>query len=333
MAAFAVAIVLGDFIAPYDHTRQTRQSPAAPPSKIRFVDHKGQFNFRPFIYRPVLADPLTRTYREDTSTKYPVHFLVEGEPYRLFGAAAAHTHLFGVKSDDPDIRIHLLGTDDLGRDRLSRLIHAIRFSLIVAPLGGLLAWLLGVAIGLISGYAGRRADTVLMGIADTMLAMPALILILAARAAFPLELPPLRAASLLIVIFSIAGWAEIARVTRSLVLALREREYVLAARSIGLTDLRIMVRHILPNALPTIIRQGFVMLPNFLLAEVALSFLGVGVQEPAASLGNMLAAAADINRLQRAPLLILAPGIVITLFVLSVRIIGERADRNSQVTF
>lgn len=332
LAGFALLVLFGDFLAPYDHTEQVRQFPAAPPSRIRFVDADGHFHFRPFIYRSELADPLTRTYREDPSKMIKVHFLVEGEAYHLLGLIPSRTHLFGA-ADDANDRIHLLGTDDLGRDRFSRLIQATRFSLIVSPIGALLAWLIGLAVGLVSGYTSNKVDSTLMGIADTMLALPTLILILAARAAFPLELPPFRAAALLILIFAVTGWAEIARITRSLVRAISEREFVLAARSIGLTDLRIMIRHILPNTLPTIVRQGLVTLPYFLLAEVALSFLGIGVQEPAASLGNMLTAAADINRLQREPFLVLAPGIVIALFVLAVRLIGEKTDRGPKVTF
>jgi peptide/nickel transport system permease protein len=166
-----------------------------------------------------------------------------------------------------------------------------------------------------------------MGVADTMLALPTLVLILAARAAFPLELPPIRAAMLLVLIFAAVGWAETARLTRGLVRSIKQREYILAARAIGLSEARIMLRHILPNAWPTILRQGLVTLPTFLLAEVALSFLGVGLQEPEPSLGTLLAAAADVNQLQRDPLIVLAPGIVITVFVLAIRIVGGPTER------
>lgn len=324
LALFAFVVLFGDFIAPYDHTTQLRASPSAPRTRI----HLGP---TPFIYRSSLADPLNRTYEEDASRTYQIVFLVEGEPYHLFGLIPARTHLFGV--GDPTVRVHLLGTDELGRDRFSRLIQAIKFSLIVCPLGALLAWLIGVAIGLMSGYSRNWIDTGLMGIADSMLALPALILILAARAAFPLELPPMRAATLLIVIFAVTGWAEIARLTRGLVRSLERREFVLAARAIGLSDPRIMIRHILPNALPTIARQGLVMLPYFLLAEVALSFLGVGLQDPAPSLGNLLAAASDINRLRSDPFLVLAPGFVIAVFVLAIRLVGGQADRGPKITF
>jgi peptide/nickel transport system permease protein len=196
---------------------------------------------------------------------------------------------------------------------------AIRFSLLVCPIGALVAALIGILVGMVSGYSHRTIDTILMGVADSMLALPTLILILAARAAFPLELPPVSAATLLLVIFALTGWAGMARLTRGLVRSLRQKEFVLAARSIGLTEARVLVRHILPNAAPVLITQFLIMLPYFLLSEAALSFLGVGLQEPAPSLGNMLAAAGDITQLTRQPFLLLSPAIAIFLFVLAIR--------------
>jgi len=327
LAMFGIVILFGDFIAPYDHTSQSRTDPSAPPSVIRFYDRDGEFHLRPFIYRQKLADPLSRTYEEDMSTPFPLTAFTPGDPYSFLGIFSAQTHLFGVEARDGAPRVYLLGTDELGRDRFSRLLRGIRFSLIVCPIGALLAWAIGISLGLISGSSGARTDAVLMGVADTMLALPTLVLILAARAAFPLELPPIRAAMLLVLIFAAVGWAETARLTRGLVRSIKQREYILAARAIGLSEARIMLRHILPNAWPTILRQGLVTLPTFLLAEVALSFLGVGLQEPEPSLGTLLAAAADVNQLQRDPLIVLAPGIVITVFVLAIRIVGGPTER------
>ena len=324
LALFATVVAFADLIAPYTPTSQSRQEISAPPSNIRFRDRDGNFQFRPFIYRRRLADPLMYRFEEVETEKFPVELFVTGEPYKLFGIFPAATHLFGVggaASDAP--RLYLLGTDALGRDRFSRLLFATRFSLLVCPLGAALACLIGIFIGLVSGYSHRLFDTLLMGTADTMLALPTLILILAARAAFPLELPPTTAATLLIVIFALTGWAEMARLTRGVVRALKEKEFVLAARSIGLTEFRVLFRHILPNAAPVLITQAVVILPYFLLAEVALSFLGVGLQEPAPSLGNMLAAASDITQLARQPFLLLTPAIVIFAFVLAVRLIAS----------
>ena len=319
LAIFGLIVLFAEFIAPYDPAFQTRTLPSAPQTLIHLRDRSGQLGLRPYIYRSELIDPIEGRFAEDNNAAYPIQLFVEGDQYTLLWLFPARTHLFGVSSGPDAPRIHLLGTDALGRDRFSRLMIATKFSLIVTPLGALLAFLIGVFIGLISGYSNRIVDTAIMGVSDTVLALPTLILILAARAAFPLDLPPLRAAMLLVMIFALTGWAEIARLTRGLVRSIKEREYILAARSIGLTEARILFRHILPNAAGPLLTQATIMLPYFLLSEVALSFLGVGVQEPQPSLGNMLAAAADISQLQRAPLLLLSPALVIFIFVFAVR--------------
>ena len=189
--------------------------------------------------------------------------------------------------------MQLLGTDSVGRDRFSRLLIASRFSLIVGPVGTLLASALGIFLGCLAGFGGRVFDAVLMRIADAMMALPALVLILAARAAFPLKLSPAHSGLLMIAIFGLIGWAEMARLTRGLVLSLRRREFVLAAESLGLSKARILFRHILPNAMRPLLVQVTLMLPFFLLTETALSFFGAGPQSPEASWGNMLTEAGD----------------------------------------
>jgi len=315
-------VVFAEFLAPYDPASQSRKEPNAPVTAIYFVDESGNFHLRPFIYSRKLVDPLTYRYEEVKDQQYPLSLFVHGDPYTIAGLYSANLHLFGVSESGPDTpRFNVLGTDQLGRDRFSRLVIATRFSLIVCLLGTLVASLLGIAIGFWSGYSGRMVDTALMGITDSVLALPALILVLAARAAFPLELPPARAAFLLITVFALVGWAEMARLSRGLVRSAREKDYILAAKAVGSSGPAILYRHIWPNVAPVLITQITIMLPYFLLAEVALSFLGVGLQEPAPSLGNMLAAANDLGQLQRAPLLLLSPAIVIFVFVLITRLL------------
>lgn len=333
ISLFYSAALFADFLAPYDYRSQSRRELLAPATTIRFRDEEGRWHSRPFIYARRVVDPLERRYEEDRSRRYRLSFFARGHNYRLFRLIPTNIHLFGLHDEVAEgaaPRIHLLGTDQLGRDRLSRLLVAARFSLVVGPLGTLLACLVGVVLGCVAGYSGRVVDSVLMRAADAMMSLPVLVLILAARAAFPLELPPSRAVLLLVTIFVAVGWAEMARLTRGLVVALREREFVLAARAIGLTRTRILFRHILPNAAAPLIVQATILLPAFLLAETSLSFLGVGLQEPEASWGNMLMAASDITLLSRQPLLILSPAFAIFLFVLAVRLLSDGLQKGKR---
>jgi peptide/nickel transport system permease protein len=322
---FYVVAIFADFLAPYDYRAQSRRELLAPSSAIHFYDEREGWHARPFIHARRIVDPLERRYAEDQGRAYPLAFFTRGYSYKLFGLLTTDRHLFGLRTEEragaPGV--HLLGTDELGRDRLSRLLVASRFSLVVGPVGTLLASALGILLGCVAGYAGHALDAVLMRAADALMALPALVLILAARAAFPLELPPSRAALLLITIFVAVGWAEMARLTRGLVMALRRRDFVLAATSIGLSQRRVLFRHILPNAARPLVVQVTLMLPAFLLTETSLSFLGVGLQEPEASWGNMLAAASDISLLREQPFLLIAPAFAIFVFVLGVRLLSD----------
>lgn len=329
VGCFYLVAIFADFLAPYDYREQSRRQPMAPPVAIHLRDAEGRLHLRPFIYARRLTDPLEQRYEELSTQAFPLSLFTRGSTYNLFGLFETNVHLFGVQDarerDAP--RVQLLGTDTLGRDRLSRLLKGTRFSLVVGPLGTLLAGLLGVLLGCIAGYSGRALDALLMRAADVMMALPVLVLILAVRAAFPLELPPSRAALLLVIIFVAVGWAEMARLTRGLVLALRRREFVLAAAALGLSKWRILFRHILPNAARPLLVQMTLMLPFFLLTETALSYLGVGLQEPESSWGNMLATASDMTLLRRSPFELLSPALAIFLFVLGVRLLGEGLKR------
>ncbi len=222
---FYLAALGADFLAPYDYRAQSRGEPLAPPTAIHWREAGGAWHARPFIHPRRLLDPLARTYAEDATRRSSLALLTHGDRYRLFGIIDTDLHLFGVTNEEMYAtakmpRLNLLGTDALGRDRLSQLLVAARFSLVVGLLGTLAAGALGVFIGCVAGYAGRSADALLMRAADAMLALPDLVLILAARAAFPPELPPLRAGGLLVGIFVAVGWAGVARLTRGLVLAM-----------------------------------------------------------------------------------------------------------------
>lgn len=326
LACFAFVAIFADALAPYDHTDQSRTLPNAPISTIAFSDEAGNFSFRPRVLAPKMTNALRQRYEADTSRSAKIELFTKGYNYHLFGFVPLDRHFFGTT--DNDIRLHLLGTDALGRDRLSRLLIAIRFSLIVCTIGAVLASLLGVVLGLVGGYAGKVLDTVIVGVADAVISLPAMIVILAARVAFPLELPPLTAAILLIGLFTFTGWAEMTRLTRGLVKRTRTLDYVTAARISGVSGTRILLRHISPNVARPLLTQATLILPAFLLAEATLSFLGVGLQEPEPSLGNMLAAASDLTQLREHAFVLLSPAIVIALFVLAVRLTNSGVNTN-----
>ena len=221
-------------------------------------------------------------------------------------------------------RINLLGTDSVGRDRFSRLLIAARFSLLVGPLGAILAGAIGVLIGVVAGSMGRWVDVILMRAADVTMALPTLVIVLAARATFPPELPYFRAVKLLMLVFVLLGWAEIARLARRLTQDLRHQEYVLAAVSLGGSPARVIFRHILPNAAGPLVTQTLLLLPTFLLAETALSYLGAGLQEPNPSWGNMLTDLGGNQQLLRGQALAtLSPALAIMLFVFGVRLFSH----------
>lgn len=329
-----LAAVFADFIAPYPYASQSRREPFAPPALLSRCPPTATAGFlpRPCLYKQALVDPLARRYATDARVAPQLLTLFpRGYSYKLLGLIPAERHLFGVAaaagSREEPARLYLLGTDQLGRDRFSRLIVAARFSLLTGPLGTLLAGALGIIIGCVAGSAGRAADAALMRLADVLMALPTLVIVLTVRAAFPLELTPSRAILLLVSIFALLGWAEMARLARGLVLALGEREFVLAAKGLGLSRMRILFRHILPNAARPLIVQASLMFPAFLLAETALSFLGVGLQEPEPSWGNMLAEATDLAQLRRSTFMLLAPALAILLVTLGAHLVAAALKR------
>lgn len=213
-------------------------------------------------------------------------------------------------------KVHLLGTDQLGRDTLSRLLIGARVSLLVALSVVPLSLVLGLAVGLTGGYFGAQVDLVLMRFADTQLAIPTLLLLIAAVAVFGSGLWQI------ILVLALAGWPTNARVLRAEVLTLREHEFVTAASSIGADDLRIILRHLLPNLLPTIIVLATLELPSVIVWEASLSFLGLGIQTPLLSLGQMLGYAQEAVWV--AWWMPAIPGVAISIVVLAFNLIGDR---------
>jgi peptide/nickel transport system permease protein len=231
---------------------------------------------------------------------------------------------------EPPSAAHPLGTDELGRDLLARLLHGGRVSLAVGLLGTLGATILGIVIGLVAGVSGGRTDAILMRLTDAVIALPLLplLIVLAALDLQKLGLPDalaggeMASAWRIVVLVALFGWTTIARLTRTQVQSLRRRDFVLAARALGGRPLRIALRHILPNAAGPIVVAATLTVGHAILTESVLSFLGLGVQPPLASWGNMLSGAQDL--VFEAPRIAILPGLAIFLTVAAVNLAGER---------
>jgi peptide/nickel transport system permease protein len=250
----------------------------------------------------------------------PLHFFIPGDKYKLFGLIPTTIHLFGTGNDQ--YPVYLLGTDQFGRDVLSRLLYGSQISLSIGIIGILLSFAFGMIIGGISGYFIGATDTVIMRLCELIMSIPALYLIISLRAAFPADMSSAKVYAMIIIILSFIGWASMARVIRGMTLSLREQQFVLAARALGQSHLKIIVRHILPNTLSYVIVAATLSVPYYILGEVVLSYLGVGIQEPSASWGLMLNAAQNTEYLKNYPWL-LAPGAAIFVTVLAFNFLGD----------
>jgi peptide/nickel transport system permease protein len=322
-----LAVLAGDFLAPHAPRTMHDQYGFHPPmlTRVHWRDEAGRWT-RPFVYGIAVTQASLKGYEgyaEDRARTFPLRCFVRGEPYRVLGLWSSDLHLFGV--DAPGV-FFLLGSDQFGRDVWARLLAGGRTSLAVALGAVLLSALLGWALGGAAGYAGGRLDFILMRLIELLLAVPSLYLLLIARQSFGDELSAWQVNLLLAALLALTGWATQARVVRGLVLSLKEREFVLAARAVGASDARVLFRHILPHTLPTVLVAATASLPYFIFAEVALSFLGLGVQEPAASWGNLLTVAQNIRYLVDFPWL-LWPGAPLFLVVLAWQRLSEVWER------
>jgi peptide/nickel transport system permease protein len=303
-----------DFIAPYDYSAQFRDAALAPPTPVGFGDRAGDRGWRPVV-RTVPADSAQAT------TRAPIRWFVPGSE-RRFGPFVCETRLFGVEAP---ARLFLLGTDESGRDLFSRLLYGARISLFAGLLAAAICVLLGFSLGTVAGFYGGRLDELLMRFTELFMALPWLYLLFAVRAILPLDLGPGRAFLLFIVIVGTVGWARPARLFRGVAVAARGQDFVLAARAVGASDLQLMLHHVAPQSRGVFWTQLALLIPRFILAEVTLSFLGLGVAEPVPSWGNMLATASGLAVLHSSAWT-LAPAAALLVVVLCYQPLAQRLE-------
>jgi peptide/nickel transport system permease protein len=322
LAVFYFVAIFAEFIAPYDPNKQNTKLLYVPPVHIHFVD-QGHFTLSPFVYglkQKVDTQTLHITYTEDTAQRLPIRFFVHGDKYKLWGWLPSDLHLFGLEGGRRDLM--LLGSDRLGRDMLSRIIHGSRISLSVGLVGVFLSLILGVIIGGASGYYGGVVDTITQRTIEFLRSIPTIPLWMALAAAVPTRWPPLRTYFSILIILSLVGWTGLARVVRGRFLALREEDFVMAARLAGASEWRIITRHLVPSFLSYLIANLTLAIPGMILGETALSFLGLGLRPPVVSWGVTLSEAQQLRVVAQAPWLLI-PGLFIVLAVLAFNFMGD----------
>ena len=320
IATFVVLAVFAEFWSPYDIYERHTDLVHLPPQRVRLL-HDGKLH-RPFVYG-VTSERSTTTYflefSEDRSQRYPVRFFVRGAEYKVLGLIPSDIHFFGV--DEPGV-IHLLGTESIGRDVLSRILYATRVSLSVGLVGIAISFILGCFLGGVSGYFGGAPDMIIQRIIEFLQNIPQIPLWMALSAALPPVWPIIQVYFGITIILSIFGWTGLARVVRGKLLATREEDYVLAAKIAGSGEPRILVRHLLPSFTSYLIVSITLAIPQMILGETALSFLGIGMRPPAVSWGVLLQQAQNIRSVTLYPWLII-PALLVVLTVLAFNFLGD----------
>ncbi|MEA5534891.1 ABC transporter permease [Crocosphaera sp. XPORK-15E] len=336
---FYIAVIAADFVAPYDPYSSQADGSLLPPTQIHWTTKAGQF-IGPHVYpttqSPTNVETGERTLNVDFEQPSPLRFWVKGDSYQLFQirlplppsfqevelfkGIPVNRHLFGTVGP---AKINLLGTDEQGRDQFSRLLFGGRISLFIGLVGIAISFPLGMIVGGISGYFGGWIDAVLMRLVEVLMTIPGIYLLVALAAVLPPSLTSAQRFLLIVLITSFIGWSGLARVIRGQVLSLKEQEFVQAAKAMGATPWRIIVLHVLPQTATYIIISATLAIPGFIVSESVLSLIGLGIQQPDPSWGNLLSVSTNASILVLQPWLIWPPALLIILTVLSFNLLGD----------
>lgn len=313
--------ILGDFFAPYAIDKRMRGLKAAPPTTIHWVSSITGLR-TPFIYQvEKTVDEKTRMaiFKEKTDIEYPVQFFVHGDAYKILGFIPGNLHLFGV---DKAVSINLFGTDDISRDLFSRTIIAARISLFIGLAGVFLSFFLGCIIGGISGFFGGVVDEAIQRFIEMLMSIPGLSLWMALSAAIPRNWSVEKTYFGITLVLALVGWTGLARVVRGKLLSLRDLDFVTSAKISGESDLNIIIKHLLPNFASNLIVSITLAIPGMILGETALSFIGLGMQEPGISWGVLLQDTMNLNSLSMSPWKLIPVAFIVTT-VLMYNFIGD----------
>ncbi len=313
--------LFAEFVAPYDPLFRHERYIHAPPMRLHLVSDKG-LHLCPFVYGTSEAlnpSTLDRIYVENRAERHPLRLLARGQRYKLWGLFDADLHLFGTADGGP---VFLLGTDSMGRDMFSRIIHGGRISMSIGLFGVLVSFVLGLFFGGVSGYFGGRIDQSISRGMEVIRSFPQIPLWMALSAALPSTWSPLQTYFAITLILSSVGWTNLARVARGKVMQLKNEDFVTAARVAGAPESAIIMRHLIPSFMSHNIAAITLAIPQMILAETALSFLGVGLRAPVISWGVLLKSAQNVHSVVLAPWL-LAPALFVVVFVLAFNFVGD----------
>ena len=321
LLALYIAIFFANFIAVYPKDFSNRNLSYAPPSNVYFITPEGKLS-RPYTYnyiRKFDKDSLRMYFVQDRSQKYYLTLFSDGFEYKFLGLFKTKKHLLGVQNGG---ELFLLGCDINGRDNFSRLLYGGQVSLTIGFLALFISFPIGLVYGGIAGYFGGMVDSVMMRFAEAVMSIPSFYLLIILAAILPSGMTSSQRFMLITVILALIGWAGFSRVVRGMVLSIKTRDFVQAARSIGASRARIILKHILPQTSSYVIIAITLSVPSYILAESGLSFLGLGIQQPDASWGNMLKEAQEFANIMYRPWL-LTPGFLIFVAVLSFNLMGD----------
>ena len=343
LAVLYVVVIAADFIAPYAPYTSQLNGSLLPPTPIYLTLQDGPLKGKyigPHVY-PTSQNPTNiETGERNLSINFhnpsPIRLFVKGNSYKLFNLniplppSFKEIEIFpGIPTDIHLIgtigagKLNLLGTDEQGRDQFSRLLFGGRVSLFIGLIGIMISFPIGVIIGGIAGYFGGWIDTILMRLVEVLMTIPGIYLLVALATIIPPSLSNTKRFILIILITSFIGWAGLARVVRGQVLSLKDQEFVQAAKTMGASNQRIIFYHILPQTITYIIVSATLTIPEFIVSESVLSLIGLGIQQPDASWGNLLSVSTNASILVLQPWLIWPPALAIILTVLSFNLLGD----------